>query len=84
MRCQTVTMSAACCAASGVVVARTFWRSSQALRKIRSLICSLIQLRPEAFDAQHVGQAAEVTNPRDLRRTQARRLGKRVGGTSSE
>jgi len=46
----------------------------------RSLIASLIRLRPEPFGAHHARQAAEVTDPLDLRRTPARRLGKRVGG----
>jgi hypothetical protein len=32
--------------------------------------------------AHHAGQAAEVTDPRDLYRTQLRRLGKRVGQQS--
>jgi hypothetical protein len=45
-----------------------------------SLIRSLIQLRPGPFGAHHERQAAKVTNLADLRRTQACRLGKRVGG----
>ena len=44
-----------------------------------TLISSLIHLRPESFGVHHVGQAAEVTDPPDLRQTRARRLGKRVG-----
>jgi hypothetical protein len=46
-----------------------------------SLIASLIQLRPEPFGAHHEGQATEVTDPHDLRRTPPRRLGKRMGTT---
>ena len=39
-----------------------------------SLIRSLIQLRSEASGAHHRGQAAEVTDPLEPRRTQAHRL----------
>ena len=43
-----------------------------------SLIRSLIQLRSETFGAHQTGQAGEVTDPIEPRRTQAHRLGKRV------
>jgi hypothetical protein len=45
----------------------------------RSLIASLIRLRPKTFGAHHPGRAAQVADPLDLRRTSGNRLGKRVG-----
>jgi hypothetical protein len=47
-----------------------------------SLISSLIQLHPETFGVHHAGQAAEVTDPLEPRRTHAHRLGKRAGASS--
>jgi hypothetical protein len=47
-----------------------------------SLIPGLIRLRPEPSGAAHAGQGVEVMDPSELRRTQARRLGKRVGDSS--
>ena len=48
------------------------------------LISSLIRLRPETFGLHHLRLTAQAADPPDLRRTQPRRLRKRVGATPCE
>ena len=64
---------------AGLLSLQGIVRRGYALGGVRSLICSLIQLRPEGFGVHHSARIAQVADPLEPRWTQPHKLGKRVG-----